>query len=426
MNTPIHDFLRDYEKSGTVRCHMPGGKGKNSPFDITEINGADSLYECDGIIKESEENAARLFGAGAALYSCSGSTLAIQTMLTLAKRITGKNTVVAGRYSHKSLVNTCILLGMDIKWVYPDSFLGTDISPTEIGKAIDDDTAAVFINSIDYYGGTADITGISEVCRKKNTLLLVDNAHGAYRVFTGNHPITQGADMTADSAHKTLPALTGAAYLFLRDSSLYTMAKEAMALIGTSSPSYLILDSLDLCNRFIAENADGVKSVFGAVERLKRELTEIGFSLRESDGMRIVVDANKAGMTGFRLAERLRENGVECEMSDERYVVLLFSVVQPPEDFTRLRKAFENIEILPEIKAEHFTVVRPERVMPPREAYFGKSEEIPTENAVGRILSGVNSPCPPCVPIVMSGERIGKAEADALIRFGVERVRVLL
>lgn len=426
MNTPIHDFLLSYEKSGAVRCHMPGGKGKNSPLDITEINGADSLYECDGIIRESEENAARLFGVGAALYSCSGSTLAIQTMLTLAKRITGKSTVAAGRYSHKSLINTCILLGMDISWVYPESFLGTEITPEDIEKAIDDDTAAVFINSIDYYGGTADIAAISEVCRKKSVLLLVDNAHGAYKVFTGDHPIKHGADMTADSAHKTLPALTGAAYLFLRDSKYYNIAKETMALIGTSSPSYLILDSLDLCNRYIADSKDGVKAVFEAVETLKTQLTELGFVIRESDGMRIVIDAVKSGRTGTELAQKLRENDVECEMSDERYVVLLFSTAQPAEDFAKIRKAFGNIEILPEINAEAFKVIRPEKVMPPREAYFGKSEEIPTESAVGQILSGVNSPCPPCVPIVMSGERIGEEEARALIRFGVERVRVLV
>ena len=142
MNTPIHDFLLEYARIHTVRCHMPGGKGLNSPIDITEIDGADSLYESSGIIRESEANAARLFGAGATLYSCSGSTLAIQTMLAAVQPLTGKRRIAAGRYCHKSVVCSCGLLGLDINWIYPDRFLGTDISPEAVEAAIDADTGA--------------------------------------------------------------------------------------------------------------------------------------------------------------------------------------------------------------------------------------------------------------------------------------------
>ncbi len=127
MNTPIHDFLKNYAESGTLRCHMPGGKGEISPFDITEIDGADSLFECGGIIYESEKNAAYLFGAGSTLYSCGGSTLAIQGMLAALRETTDKSTVAAGRYYHKSLINSCILLGFDVKFVYNDEYLGTVI-----------------------------------------------------------------------------------------------------------------------------------------------------------------------------------------------------------------------------------------------------------------------------------------------------------
>lgn len=205
MNTPIHDFLRDYAARLPVRCHMPGGKGRNDPFDITEIDGADSLYESAGVIRESERNAAALFGAGDTLYSCGGSTLCIQGMLGTVRAVTDKRTVAAGRFSHRSLISACALLGFHVDWIYPDELPGAAVSPEAVEAAIGADTAAVFLNAVDYYGQTADIPAIAEVCRRRGVLLLADNAHGAYRVFTGDHPITRGADMTADSAHKPSP-----------------------------------------------------------------------------------------------------------------------------------------------------------------------------------------------------------------------------
>ncbi|MBR5089915.1 MAG: amino acid decarboxylase, partial [Ruminiclostridium sp.] len=123
METPIHDFLAQYAESGTVRLHMPGGKGTVHPFDITEINGADELYDSSGIVRVSERNASGLFGAAETCYSCGGATLAIQAMLYAAVSRTGKRRIAAGRYSHKSLINTAILLGLDVDWIYPDGYL---------------------------------------------------------------------------------------------------------------------------------------------------------------------------------------------------------------------------------------------------------------------------------------------------------------
>ena len=157
MRTPIRDFLEAYANSSTARLHMPGGKGLVYPHDITEINGADELYESRGIIAESERNAASLFGAGATCFSCGGSTLCIQAMLAAACSLTGKRRIAAGRYSHKSLISSAVLLDLDIDWIYPDSFLGADIAPDAVEQAISADTAAVFINSVDYLGGQSDV-----------------------------------------------------------------------------------------------------------------------------------------------------------------------------------------------------------------------------------------------------------------------------
>ena len=128
MNTPIHDFLVKYSESGTIRAHMPGGKGLAYPLDITEINGADELYESCGIIRESERNTAGLFGAAETCYSCGGATLAIQAMLAAVCAVSGKRTVAAGRYSHRS---RSLLSRMPMIWLQKTDAQSSEITQTE-------------------------------------------------------------------------------------------------------------------------------------------------------------------------------------------------------------------------------------------------------------------------------------------------------
>ena len=426
MNTPIHDFLTKYSESSPLRCHMPGDKGLKEPIDITEIKGADSLYEAGGIISESEENAARLYGSGAVCYSCGGSTLSINTMLSMARLLTRKDTIVAGRYSHRSLIDSCIMLGLKVKWVYTEEYLSADIAPEEIERAIDENTAAVFINSIDYYGGDADIRSIGEICRKKGILLLVDNAHGAYRVFTETHPITLGADMCADSAHKTMPCITGSALLHLKNKEHKPLAKEAMALFGSSSPSYLMLDSLDLCNRFIEEEKESAEKRLRAISYLKERLSLKGIRAENSDEMRITIDANRLGYSGLDFAEELRKSGIECEMSDDRYVVLLFSVVQPMEDFDRIFEVLTGMRKKLAIVPKEREIIKPRSVIAPRKAFFSITETIKTESSLGKVCAAVTCPCPPCIPVVMPGEVITTEIINALKNYGVKEIRVVM
>lgn len=424
MNTPIHSFLETYAKSNTLRCHMPGGKGMNNPFDITEICGADNLYEADGIISESEKNASEIFSSGATLYSCGGSTLSVQGMLGALREMTDKNTVIAGRYSHKSLINTAIMLGFDIKWAYPDEYLGADLTVTGIEPLIDSDAAAVFMNSIDYYGGEADVAAVSALCKKHGIYLLVDNAHGAYKALTGNHPIKY-ADMTADSAHKTLPALTGAAYLHLKNPKLKNTAKSAMSMFGSSSPSYLIMDSLDMCNPLMAEKRAEAEVVMQEITVLKGWLTDIGYTLKKSDLLRITIDCAEYGYTGNEFAQILREKGAECEMSDERYIVLLFGAFQSRTDLMKLYKYLDSIPKKPSISVQPHVILKPEKVMPPRQAFFSEKTVISVNKAEGRICGGIHTPCPPCIPLVMPGERIDKDCISELLRYGVTEISVV-
>ena len=423
MNTPIHDFLVGYAESGAVRCHMPGAKGKTYPFDITEIGGADSLFESSGIIRQSEENAAQLFRAYKTLYSCGGSTLAIQTMLALAKAFgKGKNRITASRFCHKSFVCTCALLGLEIDWVYPSEYLSAKLDADSVKRKIKSDTAAVFIQSVDYYGGECDISAISRVCRESGVFLFVDNAHGAYKVFDGTHPLLLGADMTADSAHKTLPCITGGAYLHLADSVFESRAKDIMSAFGSSSPSYLILDSLDLCNRHISEEKMRAESAFNAVKNLKAQLISKGFRLFDSDPVRITVDACAAGYSGFELSDMLRRRRLECEYADERYVVLLFSTVIDDEECSKVYDIFDTVALRDEIFFQPYAFLEAEQKMPIKDAFFAEQEIVALENAAGRICGGISAPCPPCIPAVMPGELISEAYVRLLMRFGAESI----
>ena len=298
MNTPICDFLESYSSQRRLRLHMPGHKGEN-PHDITEIFGGDSLYDSDdtwGIIAQSESMAARIFGAQKTCYSCGGSTLAIQTALALLKA-RGCKTIAASRYSHRSLVSAAALLQMNIKWLYPKEYLSANV--TYDSKALRG-ADALFVTNIDYYGGTWKFV-------RPSIPLVVDNAHGAYLRFVDKrkygteylHPLELGFPlMSAESAHKTLPVLTGGAYLHFAAGEDASRVKEMMAMFGSSSPSYLVLESLDRFNGAMAEDFDAITRTCDAALELKKRLETAGIPLVKSDYLRIVIDARACGMSG--------------------------------------------------------------------------------------------------------------------------------
>ncbi|MCL1789314.1 MAG: DegT/DnrJ/EryC1/StrS family aminotransferase [Oscillospiraceae bacterium] len=410
MTAPIHDFIVKYAGSDFERCHTPGHKGFFNHFDITEISGAID------IIKESERNSAGLFGAGRTLFSCSGSTLAIFSMLSFCanKRVT------AIRGTHRSFIDAAILLGFDIDWISPDS---------SVEETVTLDTAAVFVTSIDYYGKMCDIQTTAEICEKLKLPLLADNAHGAYLVFTDAHPIRSGASMSADSAHKTLPALTGAAYLHIaeRFTGKFTKpANDAMNLFGTSSPSYLILDSLDLCNLHIANEKERAETAFSAVLHLKENLIKIGYSLCKSDLLRITIDANAYGYSGADCAGELRQRGIICEMYDARYVILMFSTITSSENTEKVFNAMRDIpqkqEIPPVITGGNHPL---DVCMSPSEAYFSPKQSVPVLEAVGEICAGVHVIVPPCAPPVIPGETVSEEIAWLLETSGVHQIDII-
>ena len=443
MTTPLADFLRAYATSGMARLHMPGHKGRGplgcEAWDLTEISGADSLYEAAGVIARSEENAAALFGSAATFYSTEGSTQCVKAMLFLALQNRPAGTppvVLAARNVHKSFVHAAALLDFEPLWLWPEegtsSLCACPVAAEGLDRALsalDAPPAAVYITSPDYLGNMADIPALAEVCRRYKTPLLADNAHGAYLRFLSpsRHPLDLGADLACDSAHKTLPVLTGGAYLHISKTApaaFRESARPALALFGSTSPLYLTLASLDLCNRCLSEEYPArLKEAVRRLEALGKTLSDQGWQTEPSDPLRLTLRA-PAGLTGLDLADRLRRGGGECEYADRDFLVLMTTPENGPEDLARVSAALGENRA-PAAPAVSLPLAKGERVLSIREALFAPQESVPAEESLGRVCGAPTVGCPPAVPIAVSGERIGP-EALALFRYyGVKRVDVL-
>ena len=320
-------------------------------------------------------------------------------------------------------------------WLWPEesgSLCGCPVSPEALEKTLSSlpaPPAAVYLTSPDYLGGMADIAAMAEVCHRHGTLLAVDNAHGAYLRFLtpSRHPLDLGADLCCDSAHKTLPALTGGAYLHIGEhvpAILAENAKAALALFGSTSPSYLTMASLDLCNGYLTEDYyDRLAETAERLKQVRERLWASGWQVEDSDPLRLTLRA-PVGLTGIALADRLRQGGVECEYADGDFLVLMVTPQNDRSDFDRLITAL-GVNHVPYALSLPLPLARGERVCSIREALFAPHETVPTGQALGRICGAPTVSCPPAIPIAVSGEIIGP-EALALFRnYGVENVDVL-
>ncbi|MBE6572307.1 MAG: hypothetical protein E7656_08685 [Ruminococcaceae bacterium] len=443
VTTPICDFVEEYRKSGISRFHMPGHKGKNlvgcESADITEISGADVLYSADGIIAESEQNATRLFGTAHTFYSTEGSSLSIKAMLALAvcgKH--GKKTVLAARNAHKAFVYGCALLDIEVEWLYPKKGEGLCSCPITSGQvkdalcALDNLPCAVYITSPDYLGNIADVSGIAKVCDDFGVPLLVDNAHGAYLKFLKEdiHPITLGAHMCCDSAHKTLPVLTGGGYLHISKkapSAYVENARNMLSVFASTSPSYLILQSLDACNRYIAQDFSAeLEECTKTVEKTKKLLESQGVAVVGDEKTKLVIDLAASGFAAGELEKRLCDNNIEVEFSDGDHVVLMASPLNNKGDFERLESAFDGLFAKKAVDREKIFPTRCEKVLSIRQAVFAPREIVPTDKAPGRICGCPTVSCPPAIPIVTSGERIDENAVKLFKKYGIFKIDVVI
>lgn len=447
--TPLQKAVTEYIERDASRFHMPGHKGlmlrrgndhalfgEAYRYDITEVWGADSLYEAKGAILETEQTFARVYGAHRSLLSAGGATLCIQTMLALVAAEGAK--IIAGRNAHISAVNAMALLGLMPTWVYPDSSAGCGIGgrilPEDIAAALEQnsDVRAVYITSPDYFGIISDVAAIARICHAHGVPLLVDNAHGAHLKFQSPslHPMDLGADMCSDSLHKTMPVLTGGALLHLAGDRFAARAKACMALFGSTSPSYLILLSCDRLLAYLehgeAENEyDGVR---GHIAQLEELAAAKGFVPLTGvrDHTKLVLSVYNWGMTGEKFGSLLREWGVEPELVNDMWAVLMASPENFGGDYRRVQKFLTAWE-LPAIHMpvpERFE--RPEQVLTLREAVLSPSRALPVEECENEVAASMVCPCPPGVPLVMPGELLSSAALKLLKISGNQQINVVL
>lgn len=435
--------LDGYRRQDTARFHMPGHKGTGmsgffssglAAWDVTEINGTDNLYSPSGPIKEAQNALAEAYGAQNSFLLVNGSTGGIHAMLLycgLQKR------VLITANAHRSAIYGCALAGHTV-FTAPDKIITAEIIDTSLNKNPCD---MVLITSPDYYGLCADIKKIAQTVHRHGALLLVDCAHGAHFPFSKTLPLQPAeADMWSVSMHKTMNALTQGAVLNISGNIDAGRMTRVLSTIQTSSPSYLIMASLDWA-RHSACLSDGwgehMRRIFSMRERLSllNGIKVLGIEDAQKRGAndldlsRLVIGVEQRGIDGFSALRHLEEKGVVPEMADASQMVLITSPSDPNEWYERL---FEAVRTLPYgTFAPELPDYSPKPVenVCPREFVYGGQKKVPLKSAAGKIAAMPAGVYPPGTAVLFPGEIITEAAADYLIKmeklgaelFGAER-----
>jgi len=436
MKTPIIDFVKKYAKNKPIRFHMPGHKGKGflgEKFDVTEIPGADVLYSANSIIAESELIATKLFSSAHTFYSCEGSSLCIKAMLYLVVKGIKNPTIIASRNVHVSFVNTCSLLGINVVWLYGkrENLCSLEFDLDELKTALELNPLAcgVYVTSPDYLGKIAPVKQIAEICHNQRIPLLVDNAHASYSAFLNEnfHPIKLGADLVCDSAHKTLPTLTGGAYLHVGENATCFLedTRSALSLFASTSPSYLIMQSLDYTNKFLSENPLVFEELSDKINQLKFELQRYGYKILSGEPLKLVIDISNFGYLKDEFYSILSNYKIMPEMIDNDYCVFMISPLNSKRDLKILKKTLFSIPKKSPLQKKELPFCSATKAIGIKEATFKNSRLIPTENALGSICAQNVISCPPAVPIVVCGEVITKEVITLLLYYDYKEIRVI-
>ena len=435
MSSPLFKALTEHINRRRARFYMPGHKGELpfpldgcAPFDVTEVPDTGCLYDGEGAPVLVEREFSKLYQSGATLLSTGGSTLCIQTMLSLFCPV--GSTVIMTRNAHHAAVNAAALLDLNSHWLIPDEPSGVltpgRITPAAVEKAIKSagDASAVYITSPDYFGTLCDVALISKVCHDNGLPLLIDNAHGAHlKFFSGLHPIEAGADACCDSLHKTMPALTGAALLHLKEGSLKSEARRRMKHFGSTSPSYLIMLSADLILPRWGEIGKGYINLAKKVQKVKTLAKQKGvWALDDSplrDPARIALLYPEG--ENETVKKLLYSLDIEAEYISPRHIVLLPS---PQSDLSVVEKLINALSDLSEDTAL-LPFVLPERKLSLRQAALFEAEEVCVKNSLGRISAVPCAPCPPGTALIMPGEVIDEGVLANLEQYGVDKLFVV-
>jgi arginine/lysine/ornithine decarboxylase len=446
---PYLDAVVAFAFRGAARYIVPGHKGgPGADPALRKAIGVDALaadvpQDIPGIdigpsptpYERAEMLAAEAFGAKRSFFLTNGATQGNHTMcLALAPLGTR---IVAQRNSHASIVDGLVLSGGIPSFVAPeyDEVLGIThcVTPASLKTALDNapDAKAAFIVSPTYYGMAADIAALAEVTHSKGIPLVVDQSWGPHFGFNNRLPptaISQGADAMLTSTHKIAGSLTQSAMLHISDSGRVDpgAVARALRLLRTTSPSSLLMASLDSARRQLAMHGEQLLHETLEAIRIAREKlhTIEGLALVDAamigrmgvagyDPLRIVLDVRNTGRTGYEIAEELRHcYDVHVELPMQATVVLVVGLVESAATLLRVAGDIEEVVKRLRVPQAIAPIVPPaaslgyEVAVPPREAFLGKAEQVAVDNAAGRISCESIASYPPGVPALLPGERI--------------------
>lgn len=437
----LQEALGAYEREDSARFHMPGHKGRGLAgfwreelplWDVTELSGTDNLHAPQGAIAGAQRNMADAYGAKASFFVVNGSTNAVQAMILALEE---HDTLLLARDCHHCAINGAALRGIKTRFIYPRydearGLLGM-VTPEDLDAALTETKAtAVLITSPNVYGFCADVAGLADAAHRHGTLLLVDGAHGAHHPFSDALPRALGgvADLFAHSQHKTMDALTQAASLHLGECRIsQDRVRRALALTETSSPSYLLMASLDwsvfmACRRDWTgqvQRCSALEKRIEAIDGLSVFHDPVGIGVNERDRTRLVIDATRRGYSGYEAQVLLENSGIMIEMADARRLVLITTPSDDPAWYERLIDALgampKKKPVSIRSKGEGIRFIGGRQLTSIREAVFSEAESIPLKRAIRRIASEPVGLYPPGLALVMPGEAFDSRAIDYLL-----------
>jgi arginine/lysine/ornithine decarboxylase len=442
--TPLFDAIKDYIDLSPAYFRIPGHRlerGISSrwkdvvgeeifKFDLTETPLVDDLHNPEGAIKEAQLLAQEVFSAEHSYFLVNGTTCGNEAMV-ISTAFEGQKIAIP-RNAHKSVLMGLIISGAEPIYLSPvlSKELGVQggILPEDVEAMFrtNPDCKGVMVVSPTYYGICSDLRGIAEVCHRYNAVLMVDEAHGAHMYFSDQLPegaLAQGADMCAQSIHKVTGSLTQSSMLHVKSKLVDIDRLEAtLHIVQSTSPSYLLMTSLDLARYELAVN--GKEMINNAVELSNYGREEINkiegmiclgksvegkAGIKALDTTRLTIRASKLGITGFALKSMLfNDYGVDVELSDFMNVLAIVTYANNKEDIDRLISALKDIAQKhnggKEIENEIFLPPVPARILTPRKAYFSEKRSIPWKEAKDKIAGEMIAPYPPGIPVIYQGE----------------------
>ena len=424
MTAPLYERLKSYAEKNRISFAMPGhknGRGLKKDLvslDVTELDETENLHHPGEYVKEAERLLSLLYGSEKSYILTGGSTAAIQAMI--CGGIEYGKTLLASADCHTSVINTCALLGIKIKLFHKEIIEEFNI-PKGTGtlkEYLTDDIGAVILTSPNYYGICSDIENIAKECHKMNIPLLVDEAHGAHFPSYEKFPVTavKYADAVCQSAHKTLNAMNGAAYLHVNGEYINRdRLEKALHMFQSSSPSYVIAATADTAREEIANGTEWM-GTYNLCCKLRKTLAELGMNVLENDDMtRLVINFFGFELTGFEVGKMLSERGIDIEMADLLNIVLIVTPSNTKEDIECLIKELTDIAASANRKSGTVKITIPpvcDEVLEPHKAFFSKQTDIKLEDASGKISCSTVVPYPPGIPVIYTGERIRKSQIE--------------